>query len=151
MATNLTKNFTLEEMVKSGTATAKKIDNTPTKEVVENLTELCKQIMQPIREAWGDSIIVSSGYRCPKLNTAVGGSKTSQHMTGAACDFSAKDKNKNGELFRLIECMLKQKKISCRQLIWEYGSKTCPRWIHISCQDKQHQYRQNQILYYYDK
>lgn len=146
----LTKNFTLEEMIASSTATAKHIDNTPSKDVIENLSILCRDIMQPIREAWGDSIIISSGYRCPKLNTAVGGSKTSQHMTGAACDFSAKDKSKNGDLFRLIDCMIKQGKISCRQLIWEYGNKKNPRWIHISCQDKQHQYRENQRIYYYD-
>lgn len=150
MATNLSKNFTLEEMIKSSTATAKKIDNTPNQEQIDNLKRLCNEIMQPIREAWGDSIIVSSGYRCPKLNTAVGGSKTSQHMTGAACDFSAKDKKKNGELFHLILSMIKDKKITCRQLIWEYGDKKNPRWIHISTQDKQHQKRENQILYYYD-
>lgn len=146
----LTKNFSLEELTKSSTASKLGIKNEPDKEQIENMKVLCETIMQPIRDEWKDAIVVSSGYRSPKVNTAVKGSKTSQHMTGAACDFSAKDKSKNGELFRLIDCMIKQGKIKCRQLIWEYGDKKNPRWIHISCQDKQHQYRENQRLYYYD-
>lgn len=145
----LSKNFTLNEMVKSGTATAKHIDNTPNREQIENLSVLCRDILQPIREAWGEPIVVSSGFRCPKLNSAVGGSKTSQHMSGAAADFSAKDKSRNGELFRLIEKLIKEGKIVCRQLIWEYGNKTNPRWIHISCQDSKHDKRINQKLFYY--
>lgn len=149
--TQLSENFNLEEFLKSSTATAKKIDNTPKEQYVyDNINNLVKTIMQPIRNEWGEAINVSSGYRCPKLNTAVGGSKTSQHMTGSACDFSAKDKSRNGELFKMIEKLIDSKKITCRQLIWEYGNKKNPRWIHISVNDDQHAERKNQKLFYYD-
>ena len=73
------KYFTINELTKSATATSKGIDNTPTKEVVGNLTTLVDKVLDPLREAYGKPIKVNSGYRCPKLNKAVGGSATSQH------------------------------------------------------------------------
>ena len=86
MATQLTKNFSLEELIASATAKAKKIDNTPTPQVKENLEKLCKEVLQPIRDKYGKAITVTSGYRSPKLNAAVGGVKTSQHVLGQAVD-----------------------------------------------------------------
>lgn len=76
---NLTENFTLEELVHSDTANAKGIDNTPTQEIIDNLKELAENVLQPIRDKWGKPLIVNSGYRCKKLNKAVGGVSTSQH------------------------------------------------------------------------
>lgn len=135
----LSQNFTLEEMIRSGTATKKGIDNTPSQEVLENLSILCREVLQPIREAWGDSIIVSSGYRCPKLNTAVGGAKNSQHIYGTAADIHTKEDTpaRNKQLFDLIISLAKLKKIKYRQVIDEYGY----NWIHIAIQDKQHTYQ----------
>ena len=69
-------NFTVNELCKSKTATRKGIDNTPTSKVKENLEKLIKNVLQPLRDKFGEPIIVDSGYRCPKLNTAVGGAKT---------------------------------------------------------------------------
>ena len=83
---NLTKNFTLDEMVRSTTAIQKKIDNTPSNEVIANLKFLCEQVLQPIRDITGRPLRVNSGYRSEALNNAVNGSKTSDHRFGYAAD-----------------------------------------------------------------
>lgn len=82
----LTKNFTLEELIHSDLATELNIDNTPTDEVVYNLTALAQDVLQPVRDKLGVPIQVSSGYRCKKLNDAVGSSDSSQHLKGEAVD-----------------------------------------------------------------
>lgn len=75
----LSKNFTYDEMIHSATAKRLNIDNTPNARELENLRVLCQTVLQPIRDKRGSAITVTSGYRCPKLNALVGGSKTSQH------------------------------------------------------------------------
>lgn len=82
----LTPHFMLSEFVKSSTASAQKIDNTPSKEVMGNLKTLCEQVLEPLRQHFGVPIEINSGYRCPALNRAVGGAVNSQHMTGEAAD-----------------------------------------------------------------
>lgn len=82
----LSKHFKLSEFIRSATATAKKINNTPSLEVVSNLQQLCIHILEPLREHFNCPITISSGYRCPALNKAVGGVATSQHMAGEAAD-----------------------------------------------------------------
>ena len=82
----MSKNFYLNELIKSSTADRMGIDNTPTTEHLINLSAVTQFILQPVREHFG-VITVNSGYRGPKLNTAIGGSKTSQHMVGEAVDF----------------------------------------------------------------
>lgn len=127
---NLSKNFTLEELTASPTAKAKGIDNTPTEKVIAELTKLAKTVLQPIREAYGKPIIVSSGYRCPALNTAVKGAKTSQHMLGQAADIKTKSDNPkdNKELFDIAVKLMKEGKIVTGQIIDEYNYD----WVHIS-------------------
>lgn len=80
------KYFTLKEFIKSDTADSRRIDNTPSWEVVEHLNSLCEHILDPLREAWGSGIKINSGYRCTELNDAVGGSATSVHRFGYAAD-----------------------------------------------------------------
>lgn len=82
----LSKHFTLEEFTNSPTAVYKKIDNTPNKEQIENMKALCLNVLEPIREKLGKPVKVTSGFRCPKLNSLIGGSSTSQHMEGKAAD-----------------------------------------------------------------
>lgn len=147
---NLSKNFTLDEMLFSITATNLKIDNTPGKAELENLKKLCTEVLQPIRDKWGKPIKVTSGYRCLKLNTKVGGSKTSDHLVGAAADIKVKS-GTNKKLWDLIMKMINSGEITCRQLIWEYGTKQNPNWIHISVNNPQHGYKKNQIIYLYNK
>lgn len=134
--TNLTKNFTLEELTKRSTASAKGIKNTPTAIHKAELMKLCKDVLQKIRDKYGKPIIVTSGYRSQDLNNALAKagytvSKTSQHMRGQAADIIASDGD-NAALFNLIKGMIDKKEITVGQLIWEKGNKKQPRWIHVS-------------------
>ena len=83
---NLSANFTLKELTKSDTATRLGLDNTPDEDTIENLKLLCEKVLQPVREHFGQSVTVNSGYRSPESNAAVGGSKTSDHCKGQAAD-----------------------------------------------------------------
>lgn len=143
----ITKNFTFEEMIKSNTATRLGINNNPSKEEAENIIQLVEKVLQPIRNKYGKPIVVNSGYRCEKLNNAVGGSKTSQHRYGAAADIEANNGN-NTKLFYCIKEMIEKGEIEVGQLIWEYGSKENPNWVHVSLPMP---HKKNQILYYYSK
>ena len=143
----LSKNFSLEELVFSITANNHGINNTPNAEVNAALKRLAVEVLQPIRDAWGQPIVVTSGYRCPRLNAAVGGVKNSQHVLGQAADIKAANPADNGKLFACIKKLVQQKKINVGQLIWEYGSKTNPRWVHVSLPRVGKP--NNQVLYYY--
>ena len=137
------KFFSIEEMTKSATAKRLGIDNSPSPEIENNMVRLIETVLDPIRERYGSPLRISSGYRCKKLNDAVDGSKTSQHMKGEAADLIPADGDTR-RLFYLIKEMIDNKEIKCGQLIWEYGTKKAPKWVHISIEtDKKH----NQILY----
>lgn len=118
------KHFTIDELSRSATATRRGIDNTPTREAIGNLTALVDNVLDPLREAWGKPIRVNSGYRCPALNRAVGGSATSQHLTGQAADITAGGVSENRRLFDLIRRL----RLPFDQLIWENGG----AWVHVS-------------------
>ena len=120
------KYFTIRELTKSTTAIKKGIDNTPTREVTSNLIYLIDNILDPLREAWGEPLIVTSGYRCPKLNKAVGGSATSQHVKGQAADIrTLKDTpEENKRLFELVQKL----GLPFDQLINEYNYD----WVQVS-------------------
>lgn len=124
------KYFSIYELSRSATAARLGIDNTPTTAVKKNLEKLINEVLDPLREAWGAPIIVTSGYRSPKLNKAVGGSKTSQHVLGQAADIkTVGDKPENNKkLFELAKKLIDEKKIVVGQLIDEYRYD----WIHIS-------------------
>jgi len=76
--------FTLEELTKSATARRKGIPNLPNGEQKENLVALVENVLDPLRKLWGAPIIVTSGFRCARLNRIVGGVAGSQHMKGQA-------------------------------------------------------------------
>lgn len=120
--------FTIEELCYSDTAKKYKIDNTPSEEIIENLTEFIENILDPLREAWGSPIKVNSGYRCEKLNKKVGGSKTSSHVYGFAVDL----KPCNGlidEFFEFVKNYFIENEIPFDQIIDEYSGDK--HWIHI--------------------
>lgn len=144
--TKLSSNFSLEEFIVSNTATKYKINNEPNEEVITNIKRLVTDVLQPIREYYGHPIIVTSGYRCKELNKKVNGSATSQHMNGSAADIVAYDGN-NKKLFETIEYLMRIGRIKVRQLIWEYGTRQNPNWVHVSINDNKHQDKTNQILY----
>lgn len=125
MATKLSPHFTLEEMTHSDYAIKHHINNDVNQEQYYALESLCNEILEPIREELGMPIMVSSGFRCLQLNTAINGSKTSQHLNGEAADIHCKDMEK---LWNVIIDMIKNGEIECGQLINEFGL----QWIHIS-------------------
>lgn len=118
----LTANFTLEEMVVSRTAVVNGIDNTPPKDVIANLRRTC-EILEIVRQEIKVPIIITSGYRSPDLNVAVGGSKTSAHMRGLAADFIAPG---YGTPYAVCRAILDNGSIPYEQLIHEFGN-----WIHL--------------------
>lgn len=120
------KYFSIDELCKSATAKRLKIDNTPSEYVKANLTALVKNVLDPLREAWKAPIIVGSGYRCEKLNKAVGGVPNSQHKVGQAADIhTVSDKpSDNKKLYELIRKL----NLPVDQCINEYGY----NWIHVS-------------------
>ena len=122
------KYFTIKELCKSSTAVQKKIDNSPNSEIINNLENLVKYVLDPLREQYGKPIHVNSGYRCDALNKAVGGSKTSQHRYGLAADITAGSKFENRRLFILAQKL----NLPFDQLINEKGYS----WIHISYSEK---------------
>ena len=138
----ITRNFSLDEFVKSETATKHNIDNTPPQNVINNIVSLCG-LLQKIRDKYGKPMHINSGYRCPKLNSKVGGSKTSQHMNGSAADISVGSAKQNKELFDFIVKMANNKEIQFRQLIDEYEYK----WMHLAINCKENSFRNNQILH----
>jgi hypothetical protein len=82
----LSKNFTLSELIKSADAIRKGLDNFPSQQVVDNLTLLATNVLQPVRDYYARPITINSGYRSPVVNASVGGSATSDHCKGMAAD-----------------------------------------------------------------
>lgn len=117
------KYFTMKELAKSSTADKLGIDNTPTSEASAQLSNLVTHVLDPLREMYGKAITVNSGYRCPKLNAAVGGAKTSQHMRGEAADITVGSKTENKKLFELI-----RDNLPFDQLLNESDYS----WVHVS-------------------
>ena len=126
---NLTKNLTLAEVTKSTTAKRLGIDNQPDEWTIENLRYTAESVFQPLRDAFGCPIYVSSGYRSLPLNKAIGGSKRSQHIQGRALDLDADVFGgcTNAQIFNYI-----RENIVFDQLIWEFGDDDNPDWVHVS-------------------
>ena len=120
--------FTLKELCASQIAKEKGIDNFPTFEIASNLERLTDRILDPLREAWGSAIRVTSGYRCDALNKAVKGSKTSVHRFGNAADLQPM--NGMTETFiRFARKWLDDNNVAYDQLIRETSGSTL--WMHI--------------------
>lgn len=124
----LSQNFSLLELVKSNQGTRQGIDNTPSEEVTNNLKTLVKCLLQPLRSKIGAPIVVSSGYRSPELNKAIGGATNSDHCKGYAVDFEVFG-IANDVLFEYIKSNFKFTK-----LILEFWDEKNPNgsWIHVS-------------------
>ena len=125
----LSKNLSLAEVTKSITANRLGIDNTPDEWTTENLRQTAINVFQPLRDAFGCPIYVSSGYRSAELNTAIGGSRRSQHVEGRAFDLDADVYGgcTNSQIFNWIK-----ENLEFDQLIWEFGDQDNPDWVHVS-------------------
>lgn len=118
----LSKNFSLDEFLVSQTASRLGIDNTPTSEIISNLTVLASKL-EVIRSYLNAPIVISSGYRCLKLNAAVGGVPTSAHVQGYAADILCPQ---FGDPLTVCKA-IKESGIGFDQMIYEFRS-----WTHIS-------------------
>lgn len=127
----LSKNFSLHELTKSETAVRRGIDNTPSLTVIDNLQALVDNVLQPVRDKLGP-VVITSGYRSPQLNTAIGGSPTSDHCLGMAADCEVLGMD-NKQFARWVEENLK-----FTQLILEFYTEGLPDsgWVHISYDPK---------------
>ena len=124
------KHFTLRELIKSDTAIRKGIKNVPNRQEEQNLNTLVDKILDPLREAYGKPIFVTSGFRCEELNRLIGGSKTSQHRTGQAVDIRTiiDTPEENKKLYDLIIKL----NLPFDQLIDEHNFD----WVHVSFSEK---------------
>ena len=124
---NLSRNFTLSELIKSDTAIRKGINNNPNAEQIEKLKSLCENILQPVRDHFG-RVKITSGYRSPELCIAIGSSVNSQHAKAEAADFECPGVD-NAELADWIH-----RELPYDQLILEFYTPSEPNsgWIHCS-------------------
>lgn len=120
----LSSHFTISEFVKSETAKRLGIDNTPSREVINNLKFGTTYILEPLRLMYGKPIIINSGYRCEKLNRAVGGVSNSYHLAGKAADIKLASNDEAEKLFQLLK---KNKLVDV--CLFEHASSSI--WLHV--------------------
>lgn len=122
--TELSPHFTLEELLDSQTATRFGFDEqfSPDKQIQLNLKDLCENVLEPIRARVNAPLNISSGYRCERVNSAIGGATTSQHCKGQAADITVK-----GKTVEEVYLSIKTSDLVFDQLIQEFG-----HWTHIS-------------------
>lgn len=118
------KYFTIDELCKTSTG----ISNVPNSEERLRLEELVDNVLDPLRKAFGNPVIVNSGFRCEAVNRRVGGVPTSFHRFGCAADIRAKNKTDNKDLFNLVL----ELGLPFSELIWEKGNSQYPDWIHVA-------------------
>ncbi len=137
----LSGHFSLAELTKSQTAVRKGIDNQPTLDHIENLTELCTHVLEPTRRNFGKPMVITSGYRSEELCEAIGSSKNSQHAKGEAADFEMFGVD-NKELAKYIK-----NNLVFDQLILEFYNPDDPSsgWVHCSYNKEEN--RKQSLLY----
>ena len=126
----LSEHLDLAEVIKSDSAKRNGISNMPTPEHLENFKKLAENVFEPIRKHFGVPIHISSGYRSKELNALIGGSLTSQHCSGEAIDIDM-DGSANGVTNKIIFDFIKAN-LNFDQLIFEFGTKDAPDWVHVS-------------------
>lgn len=117
--------FKVKEFIHSDTAERLGIDNTPNELVMANLSILANSLLLKPRMSMGVPFQISSGYRCPKLNKAVGGVANSYHLQGKACDLIFSDKHHLQEAAKLIV-----KQPLCDLVLLENAKSSHP-WLHV--------------------
>ena len=123
----ISKNISYKEATYSNYAKKYKIANKPDDEQIENMKLVAEEVFQPLREWANHPIKVNSFFRSKKLNSGIGGSSVSSHLTGNAIDITTLGEKTNLELFNYIKDNLE-----FDQLIWEFGTNSRPDWVHVS-------------------
>lgn len=125
---NISEHISLKEAIRSNTAKRLGIDNMPDNETLVTMQITAEHIFEPIRNKFNEPIYISSFYRSPELNTAIGGSTRSQHCKGEAIDIDdVYSKATNADFFNYIK-----ESLEFDQLIWEFGDDENPDWVHVS-------------------
>lgn len=125
------KYFNINELCRSNTAVRLGIDNSPSELIRTNLEALVEHVLDPLRSKWGAPIIVSSGYRCPALNKAVGGATSSQHMKGMAADIHTLSDSRADNM-RLLRLLLNSGIVVDQVISENIDAQGRPDWIHVS-------------------
>ena len=124
----ISEHISYKEGMHSNTALRRGLDNTPGPEQLKCMMEIGRDLFEPLREWVGGPIKITSMFRGEPVNTAIGGSKNSQHMKGQALDLDDTYGHKtNAEMYHYIKDNL-----TFDQLIWEFGTDENPNWIHMS-------------------
>ena len=117
-----------KEATYSSTALRRGLDNTPNDEQLKCMEEVAENVFEPLRKWVGGPIKINSFFRGKPVNTAIGGSKSSQHMKGQAMDIDDTFKHKtNAEMYYYIK-----ENLDFDQMIWEFGDDENPNWVHVS-------------------
>jgi len=118
----------MKEALRSNTAKRLGIDNMPDNDTLLTMQITAQHIFEPLRNKFKEPIYISSFYRSPELNKAIGGSSRSQHCKGEAIDIDdVYSKATNANFFNYIK-----DKLEFDQLIWEFGDDENPAWVHVS-------------------
>ena len=129
----ISKHISYKEGVYSITATRRGIDNVPNDEQLANMELIAEKVFEPLRKYVCGPIKINSFFRCPKLNKAIGGSKTSQHCKGLAIDIDDTfGVVANSDMYNYIK-----NNLDFDQLIWEFGDDDNPNWVHVSYVSKE--------------
>ena len=124
----ISKHISYKEGVYSITSIRKGIDNTPNNEQLNNMELIAENVFEPLRQYVGGPIKINSFFRCPELNTAIGGSSKSQHCKGQAMDIDdTYGRMTNAEMYHWIK-----EHLDFDQMIWEFGDDKNPNWVHVS-------------------
>mgnify|MGYP000474347797 CR=1 FL=1 len=124
----ISKHISYKEGVYSITALRLGLKNDPSETHLQNMKVLSEKVFEPLRKWVGGPIAINSFYRSPKLNSAIGGSKSSQHCIGCALDLDDNYGYKtNAEMFEYVK-----NNLDYDQMIWEFGTDENPNWVHIS-------------------
>lgn len=125
---NISEHISMKEALRSNTAKRLGIDNMPDNDTLVTMQITAEHIFEPLRNKFNEPIYISSFYRSPELNKAIGGSSSSQHCKGEAIDIDdVYSKASNADFFNYIK-----DKLEFDQLIWEFGNDENPDWVHVS-------------------
>ena len=124
----ISEHITKKEAIFSATALRKGIENEPGEYELQNMELIAEKVFEPLRKAVNGPIKINSFFRSEELNKAIGGSSKSQHCQGRAMDLDdTYGYMSNKDMYHYIK-----ENLDFDQMIWEFGTKDNPSWVHVS-------------------